>query len=115
MILLYDTITGSSMGLAKKFSLPSKERSWYEGNKKAVLISRRFLIGEKLWELERFIHEYKKDIIGVIIYDDKMFGTEFGNSAPFFEKNGVRILAIWDKNISEEEIKEMEVIINEAI
>lgn len=109
MILIYDSITGETMKLAKRFGIQSRDLQNYDGNDyDIVIIGRKLLEDENLWDLTSFIKKFKKKIIGVIIYDDKMFGDEFGKSAQFYTKEGVKIIAVWDKIISDKEIMEME-------
>lgn len=113
MVILHNSVTGSSMKLAKRFRFPSKRISNYRGEAEGiVIIGRRFFTDENLWELIKFIENNKDKIKGVVIYDDKSFGSEFGASAELFERYGIEVLAVWDKVVSEEEIREMEVLIS---
>lgn len=116
MILVYDSITGETMRLSKRFDTPSMDlKNFVKTENKILLIGRRLLKDESLWELSNFINKNKKSIIGVIIYDDKMNGEEFGESSVFYSSQGIKVLALWDKIISDEEIKEMESDLNELI
>lgn len=113
MIILHNSITGSSRRLAERFSYPSKHlRSYMGGNDGIIIVGRRFFTNENLWELDNFIKQYKRKIKGVIIYDDKVFGRCFGESADFFANHGLEILVAWDKTVSDEQIRALEVKID---
>lgn len=84
-------------------------------NEAIVVIGRRFFSHENLWELDNFIKVYRNEIKGVILHDDKNFGRDFGESVEFFANRGVRIIKVWDKAVSDEQVHELEVMLSELI
>ena len=109
MIILYDTITGETLKLAKRFNIPSKRISNYEDDsKQIILISRRLFVSEDKAKLKNFLIKNNKNIIGVVLYDNKLFGTEYGSSLAVYSKYNIPILRVWDKIVSDEEIRELE-------
>ena len=116
MIILYDTITNDTLRLVNRFNLPSREiRNYREQGEKIILLSRRLLIDEKINELKTFLLKNRKNIIGVVIYDNKSFGDEFGSSAELFAEAGIKVLRVWDKIVSDREIESLKEELNEFV
>lgn len=109
MIILYDTITGETLKLAKRFNIESKQINNYKlEDKKIILISRRLFINEDIAKLKVFLAINIENILGVIVYDNKLFGKEYGNSLEIYSQFSIPILRVWDKIVSDQEIKELE-------
>ena len=114
MILVYDSKTGNSEKIAQRFKMNSKDFRYYrDTSEDIVIMARKFYYHENLWEISLFIEQNKDKILGAIIYDDKNFGREFGNSSLFFEEKGIKVIDIWDKIVSDVEIQKMEERLNE--
>lgn len=114
MIILYDNVIGETMRLAKRFNIKSKEITTYDANddRYIVLLARKELKNEDLSFLKVFINKKLPWIKGVIIHDDKMFGDEYGQMISFFTEREVKVLRVWDKIVSDEEIRGLEVELN---
>ena len=85
------------------------------GDNNIVILGRHFYQADQIWEIQNFLRHYHEDIVGVVICDDKNYGSRFGDSIPFFELNRVPILALWDRLITDEQIRRMEVVIDGKI
>lgn len=98
------------MRLAKRFDIESKELTLYrdKDSNEIVIIARKPLKEESFSFVKTFIHKNRKKIKGVVVYDDKLFGDEFGEIIEFFTARDVKILRVWDKMVSDEEIKDLE-------
>lgn len=110
MIILYSSFTGDAMRLAKRFEAPSKELELYndKDSEEILFIARKILIGEDLSFLKVFVHKNRDKISGVVIHDDKFYGDEYGEAIRFFASRDIKILRVWDKMVSDEEIKSLE-------
>lgn len=98
------------MRLAKRFNIPSKELRLYSkrDSDKIIIVARKPFINEDLSFLKVFVNKHKRNIEGVVIHDDKLFGDEYGKMSHFFLERGIKVLRIWDKIVSDEEIKNLE-------
>lgn len=109
IILLHHSVVGGTRDLANRFKYPSKNYLNYRGEAdRIVLVGRHIYKFDDSDKLEKFIRYHRKKIVGVIISDDKNYGYFFGDAREFYEGLGVKVLAIWDKIITDEQIKELE-------
>lgn len=116
VILLHHSVVGQTRDLSQRFCYPSKHFKNYRGESDyIVLVGGHFYNEEDAFLLKSFIKAYHKKIIGVIIYDDKSYGQDFGATSEFYLKNNIEILGLWDLIVTAEKIEQMEEVINAKI
>ena len=115
-MLLHHSVVGKTRDLSHRFSYPSKHFKNYRGESDyIILVGGHFYKEEDAFLLKSFIKTYRKRVIGVIIYDDKNYGKEFGATAKFYSDNEIEVLGLWDLIVTDEKIKHMEGLINEKV
>lgn len=115
-VVLHHSLLGCTRKIAGRFKYPYKELFHYrEEDGKIVIIGRHLYRVEDTWEVRRFVTIYKKQIIGVIVCDDKNFGKGFADGVAFYRDLGIPILGVWDRAVSDGTIKDMEEKIDEKI
>lgn len=116
IMLLHHSVVGQTRDLSQRFCFPSKHFKNYRGESDyIVLIGGHFYEEEDAFLLKSFIKTYRSKILGVIIYDDKNYGQDFGITSEFYLRNNIEILGLWDLIVTAEKIEHMEGMINAKV
>lgn len=115
--IVHYSLFGGTSKVSNRFKYDSTSMEGYiENDNKIVIIARRFYSNDwsKLAVIE-FIKEYKDKIIGVILVDDKSYGQFYGEYIKVFTDEGLPILAVLDRLVSNEDIESLEATIDAKV